>query len=326
MKDEFVDILMSTYNGEKYLNEQINSIINQTHTNWKLIIRDDGSTDNTTNIIEEYCKALPNKIFYINDEKGNVGYRNSFYLLLFQSTANYIMFADQDDYWHHDKLKTMLDFAGRQTDQITRKPLLICSDLSICDENLNIIEESYFKHINHQPKLGAQSTLLASHLHGCTFLFNRALLNECISLSNNKDLLNDYEIKGHDNFMSTICAIVGNILYLNIPLIKHRVHDSSIEGFSKSNKQSLIIQLKTVIKYGLNNKAYRDKLFNRKIKESVQIISRLQKTTKHFISKEYTNLLNIDETAYLERKYMNIISPYVNHLNIIDKIVYIICF
>lgn len=99
MKKGKVVILMSTYNGEEYLESQIKSILNQTYKKWQLYIRDDGSTDNTVNIIEKYCALDPRINFYNENSRNNVGVVHSFMELLENVEADYYMFSDQDDFW-----------------------------------------------------------------------------------------------------------------------------------------------------------------------------------------------------------------------------------
>jgi glycosyltransferase involved in cell wall biosynthesis len=324
--EETVDILMSTYNGEKYLREQIDSILNQTYTNWKLIIRDDGSNDKTKAIIRDYIQQYPNKIKLIEDNRGNLGYKDSFYLLQFYSTSNYIMFADQDDFWHKYKIEFMLFEIKKREEKNSNKPCLICCDMEISNEHSSIIEPSYFKHVNIAPKQGAQSILLASQLHGCAFLFNKALLNFCNDLSDENQLLEKFETNGHDNFLSTVCAITGEIYYLNKPLVTHRIHDKNLVGFSRSNNKTLLLQLKIVLKYIFRNKDYRTLLYEKKMLENHQIISAIIKKDEKIVPNNFLFFLNINTSSYLERKWKNITSPFINHQNFIEKLVYILCF
>ena len=109
MSNENVAILMSTYNGEKYLEEQVKSIISQDYTDWHLYIRDDGSTDNTVNLIKKIARDNE-KITFLNENKPkNLGVTGSFMDLLANTKAQYYMFSDQDDYWLPDKIKVTLE-------------------------------------------------------------------------------------------------------------------------------------------------------------------------------------------------------------------------
>lgn len=326
MKDECVDILMSTYNGEKYLREQIDSIVSQTHTNWKLIVRDDGSTDKTIDIINNYKQKYPEKIILIEDNRGNLGYKNSFFLLLFHTKSSYVMFADQDDCWHKSKIEVMLLEIIKREAKNKIEPYLVCCNLEICNENSKIIEPSYYKHVNLKPGRANESILLASQLHGCAFLFNKYLVDECKQLSDENILLSNFSLNGHDSFIAVICVIIGEVYLIEDVLVKHRIHNRNLVGFSESKKKSLLLQLKIVLKYIFKNKDYRTLLYDSKLLENSQIINSILTKRNSKISKEYTFFLNIDNSSYLERKWRNITTPFVNHYNFIEKLVYIACF
>lgn len=100
---------MATYNGEKYLRAQLDSILQQTNSDWRLIIRDDCSTDETVQIIKEYGLLRPEQILFIEAEQPSGSAQNNFFQLLQYSTAEYIMFADQDDIWLKNKIQLTLD-------------------------------------------------------------------------------------------------------------------------------------------------------------------------------------------------------------------------
>ena len=102
-----IAILMSTYNGERYLREQIDSLLNQTYKDWKLYIRDDGSTDETISIIESYVNDYPDLIVLLKDDLGNLGSARSFMRILSVVDADYYMFCDQDDVWLPNKVKDL---------------------------------------------------------------------------------------------------------------------------------------------------------------------------------------------------------------------------
>src|SRR5690554_3762938 len=102
-----IAIVLSTYNGEKYISEQLDSILNQTYQNFMLYIRDDGSKDSTISIIQKYQKTNPTKITFIQDDLGNLHVFDSFKQLLLHSSGDYYVFCDQDDIWTTNKLKVM---------------------------------------------------------------------------------------------------------------------------------------------------------------------------------------------------------------------------
>ena len=133
--EEKVDVLLATYNGEKYLKEQIDSILNQTYQNINLIISDDNSNDSTRKIIEEY-KKIDNRIkTYLQDK--NLGYIKNFEFLLTKVESNYYMLSDQDDVWLPEKIeKSMKTLKEKNAD-------LVFGDLEVVDEKLNTIYPSF---------------------------------------------------------------------------------------------------------------------------------------------------------------------------------------
>lgn len=106
---EYVDIIMPVYNGEEYIEEAINSIKQQTYKNWRLIIIDDASIDNTINVIENNINDIKNKVLLIKSDK-NIGSAEARNLGIRKSDNRYIAFLDSDDIWHKDKLKKQIDF------------------------------------------------------------------------------------------------------------------------------------------------------------------------------------------------------------------------
>ena len=118
-----IEILMATYNGEKYIGEQINSIINQTYTNWNLLIRDDGSKDKTLNIIKKYEK-MDNRIILIRDNKDNLGFVKNFEELLKKSRTEFVMFSDQDDYWLENKIEKYVEVIEKLDKKKVRKAII----------------------------------------------------------------------------------------------------------------------------------------------------------------------------------------------------------
>lgn len=327
MQSPKAEILMSTYNGAKYLHEQIESILCQTYINWKLIIRDDGSTDGSQEIINEYAAKFSEKITVLTDNDGNLGYKKSFLKLLEYSTADYILFADQDDFWFPEKIEKSLQLIIEKEGNYKNIPILVCCDLSICDEDLTIIEKSYYKHLNFNPNFGQQMILLASILHGCAFIFNRKLKEETLRLFDINTKPDDFIIKGHDNLLSVVAAIKGKIFYLNEPLLNHRIHDQNKIGFVKEvQKIDFYMMIKTILKYAFRNRAYRENYYGNKIKENQEIIQKIIDSSNDIIPEEYNVFLNIDQVTRMKRKLINRKKPFVFHHSERAKIIYIICF
>lgn len=192
-----VQIFMSTYNGEKYLEEQIESLRKQKDVDIKILVRDDGSKDNTVKILEKYKKAG-----ILDFYKGNnVGYAKSFlHLLTNNIEADYYAFCDQDDVWLPDKLIKAIEKINEN-----EKPSLYASALKRVDENLKFLGIQSFK--NLKLTLGAEFT--RHRLAGCTFVFNKNLYNI---------IKNAYYIENlncsHDKLITILClATNGKIIF-----------------------------------------------------------------------------------------------------------------
>ena len=142
--NEKIDILLATYNGEKYLKEQIDSLLNQTYNNIQIIISDDCSTDKTREILKEYEKNENIKIFY---QEENLGYVKNFEFLLKQVENNLYMLCDQDDVWKKEKIE-------KTVEKLEKENLdLVFGDLEVVDEKLNTIHKSYNKYMHMENKI-----------------------------------------------------------------------------------------------------------------------------------------------------------------------------
>lgn len=133
-----VNIILSTYNGERYLKEQLKSLIEQTYSNIVIYIRDDGSSDSTVEIIKNFQEIYgQEKIVFLEDTDGNVGYVKSFLKIIRScKDADYYAFCDQDDYWLPNKIERAVKFLDSQ---VANKCLLYTSAYAVCDGNLNVI-------------------------------------------------------------------------------------------------------------------------------------------------------------------------------------------
>ena len=191
-----VQILMSTYNGEKYVDEQINSLLQQDHANLEILIRDDGSKDSTVSILEKYNREYPNINLIIGENKGVI---SSFFELAMKASkeADYFAFCDQDDYWKPQKISRAVNLLDKEAPET---PLLYFSRLDIVDEHLNSLKQSPI------PPRGAtlENALIQNIATGCTIVFNKKLLETFTS-----HLPNVNQVTMHDSWFYLLATAFG---------------------------------------------------------------------------------------------------------------------
>jgi len=224
-----VDVLLSTYNGEKYLQELLDSLLSQTCKEWRLIVRDDGSKDSTADIIRDFKAKYNDTVLLLPDSGVNLGVIKSFERLLESSTSDYFMFCDQDDVWCKEKIEKSLDAVQKLEGEYGKElPMVAHTDLYIVDSQLNQISDSYFKWYDIDPDYiysDIDRALLFNAIPGCTMIGNKAAKE--LSLPFNKHVLM------HDAWIVR-CALLnkGHLATIREPLIKYRQHSGNVVGAS----------------------------------------------------------------------------------------------
>lgn len=225
-----IEILLSTYNGEKYIKYQIESILNQSCTNFSIIIRDDGSNDKTIEILEYYELMHKDKIKIVRDNLGNLGPGRSFMELLNHSKGEYIMFCDQDDIWLPNKIeltfkkmKELEMIYGKET------PILVFTDLKVVEDSLNIISHSFWNYQKIDPNLSKKWKMLLAFnvVTGCTLMINRRA----------KDVVLPYKLPEmiHDHWVGVNISKHGVIDYIPIPTVLYRQHRDNVIGAHRNS-------------------------------------------------------------------------------------------
>ena len=212
-----VQILMSTYNGEEYIREQLDSVLAQSYPDVDILVRDDGSDDDTFVILKEYEEMHSNIRVYRGK---NIGINKSFFELLKKSDANasYIGFCDQDDYWLPEKI----EMAVRQL-EVLSGPALYCSAKTLVDENLEILENQQ----NPDVTPGFGNAVIESICSGCTTLMNRELVDIV------KERLPE-DVIHHDWWCYMAAAYLGSVCYDKNSYIRYRQHKGNEVGASGS--------------------------------------------------------------------------------------------
>ncbi|MEQ9809560.1 glycosyltransferase family 2 protein [Streptococcus jiangjianxini] len=226
-----VNIVMSTYNGEKYLADQIKSIQAQTFKDWNLLIRDDGSKDNTTSIIREIAEE-DDRIRFINDgQNENYGVIKSFYHLVKFEKADYYFFSDQDDVWLPEKLEITLQRGQKENPD---KPLLVYTDLRVVNENLEILQESMIKAQSHHANTELVQELTENTVTGGTMMINQALADKWQVYEN---------LLMHDWYLALLAASLGKLVYIDQPTQLYRQHEANVLGARTEDKKFKLLRL-----------------------------------------------------------------------------------
>ncbi len=246
--DKLIAILLASYNVEKYIREQIDSILTQTNENWTLYIRDDGSKDGTLRIITEYAEKFQN-IILVQDNLGNLGCRDNFFRMLEVVESEYYMFSDADDVWLPTKIEDSYSTIIKLEKSNPDIPILVHTDMSVVDENLNIISESMWEYGHFNPdKLKNKNYLgLHGYVGGATSIFNRKAKEVSMPFSKHVYL--------HDLWIG-LCVIQNGIIYsVHKPTILYRQHNDNIAGASLEKQLTLkykIQNLKKVIRLNIS--------------------------------------------------------------------------
>jgi len=220
-----VTIVMTTYNGEKYVAEQIDSILSASYQDTLLSIYDDGSKDNTMSILQEYENQFPEKI-HVHQNEINLGVTLNFLHAVCQTTTDYVMLCDQDDVWKPDKVAmTLKRIRHIEAQKGKDTPLAVFTDAIVVDQELAVLQDSFFKsgHLNPR-KTDLPHLLMENKLIGCTVMINSALRKILQSRSLPS------EARFQDWWLALIAASFGRIGYINEGTLLYRQHGGNVVG------------------------------------------------------------------------------------------------
>ena len=256
--DKKIVILLATYNGVRFLSEQFDSLLRQTFQDFTVIIRDDGSTDGTIEIIENYALRYPRKFFILKDDVLHRGARESFMYLLENVIADYYLFCDQDDVWLPSKLELSLNKI-KETERLNPElPVMIHTDLRIVDENLNTLYDSLWQWAGFDVDLNKQFNyaVMGNVFTGCTMIINRKARDFALPIHPKSSM--------HDEWIGLVISKYGIVDNLKAQTILYRQHGKNVcsigdqKDFSKQKfKFSILYQwyydnyeLLSYLKYG----------------------------------------------------------------------------
>ena len=220
------EILLASYNGARYIHEQIDSILQQTDDRWHLTVSDDGSTDGTADILDAYAAQYPDKITRLKSGKRFGNARDHFFYLIGQCDAEYIFTCDQDDRWYPDKVKKTLDVLVQTEKEVgKRTPVLVFSDQTPTDARLNPLAPSLMRYQNQFfAYFDYRSLLMQNVVTGGAMAFNRALSVQAMRC------VDSTQTVMHDWWMAVVAARFGRIVYIDEPLGDYRQHGSNSVG------------------------------------------------------------------------------------------------
>lgn len=233
---EQILILMATYNGSKYIGPMIDSILQQDYTRWRLIISDDCSSDDSSEIARQYSDRYPQKIYHFRSGIHFGSAQKHFMYLLQQfHNAPYIMFCDQDDVWHRDKITKTL----RKMKEIEKPgiPAMVHTDLRVVDQDLREISPSFIRYSTmNGRRMSLNYLLIQNVVTGCAMMLNRTLAEKGV------EHIPEDGILMHDWWLALLASATGTTGYLNEATIDYRQHKNNTVGAKNTTSPAYIIQ------------------------------------------------------------------------------------
>ncbi len=219
------EVLLSTYNGAKYLPQQLDSLLQQTDSDWTLVVRDDGSTDGTLAVLQQYQAQFGGRMRVVEDGQKHLGSMRSFERLLAGSQADYCLFADQDDVWLKDKIKhARACMTACEAETGKENPTIVYSDLTVTDENQTVLG-TYREWVRLRPDLlqTPQKMAVNNYVTGCTMMINRAAIEVSLPFGEHALI--------HDAVIGlAVCAAGGRIEDIGRSDILYRQHGDNTVG------------------------------------------------------------------------------------------------
>jgi glycosyltransferase involved in cell wall biosynthesis len=288
-----VVIILAAYNGDKYVREQIVSIQAQTYEQWQLIIRDDGSSDNTVSMIRQFC-SHDHRIRLIRDaEHTRFGSSANFGQLMHHALdtgAKYIAFSDQDDVWKQDKLSSQLQaIKNIEARDGTNTPVLVYSDLEVVNKRLEHIHPSFMSYqgISTRKDISLQTLLVQNCVAGCTMLINRSLLKLAVPLPDSAHM--------HDWWVALCAASFGVMEFIPAATVLYRQHGENIAGAGGIRRLRQISRWRSTLKK-------MNRIFLRSFQQADSLRKRADRHGNDFINSG----VNYDESVQIMDRWISL--------------------
>jgi glycosyltransferase involved in cell wall biosynthesis len=217
-----ISIAMATYNGARFITEQLDSLAAQTELASELVITDDGSTDNTVEIVTEFARNAPFPV-RVFQNKQRVGFRANFMNCANLCSGDLIAFCDQDDVWQNHKLENLVKHFEDPS------VLLACHNVALVDEHCRELGETVHK-IDKAGKNVLRNLLPFAYCHGFTQIFRRTLLPFSKYWAHSADCTKPSQPMAHDQFYVFVALLLGHVYYDETILAFYRQHSQNATG------------------------------------------------------------------------------------------------
>lgn len=227
-----VQVLLSTFNGGKYLRQQLDSLFEQVGVTVRVLARDDGSSDDTPSILAEYGARFPGQLRVL-PPSGRLGAMQSYAALMAASEAAYLACADQDDVWDPGKLAVLLRrLRGLEAESGRETPCLVHCDLRLVAKNLEPIADSFWAFSKIRPeKNRLRHLVFRNTVTGCAMICNRALLKRALPIPADAVM--------HDHWLALCASVFGRIGVEPRALVRYRQHEENTIGAVTEGKLPL---------------------------------------------------------------------------------------
>ncbi len=250
IKQKQLLIILCSYNGEKYISEQIDSILSQDYENFILRVVDDCSKDKTVEIILQYISKYPNRIELKQRNEPTGSACINFLMAMNEAISDdyqYYMLSDQDDVWFANKVSTMIEEIHKCEKKFGREmPILVHSDAVMTDEQINVTYRSMLKYVNRKgDNISFGELLMDNRVTGAASIFNKALINKLKTIPKHAFM--------HDHWLALCATAFGKVEYINRPLYYYRRHSNTATDYERIG-----IVRQFVNRMGFGSKTYKE--------------------------------------------------------------------
>ncbi len=284
-----VELLLATYNSEKYLPDLLESLIGQTHDDFVLVVSDDGSKDATQDILATFASRFRHPLRMLDEASPAGSAMGNFSRLLQASSADYVMLVDHDDRWHPEKVASGLALVQAvEAERGTQHPVLAHSELQVIDGTGAVSQNSFWgmKQIDPACSQSLRRTLMHASVVGCTTTLNRALVNAATPVPPAAIM--------HDWWISLIAAAQGSVVFDRTPRIDYRIHGNNVSNPREASASAAMAQS--------NYRAVMKRKIAERARQAGALAQRLE-TANPAAAAIARNFANLPEQSFFARRF-----------------------